>query len=188
MGILKKFIGKFRITIFSFRISLWNRFLGWNVHFVCGKDISLGTGLDIRLRKNSTVHLDDRCSIGNGSVLDCAENASIILGKNVVLFKNIVIAARERIEIGDDCLIGEFSSIRDFNHSFEDIHIPIAHQGYTSEPVIIDSDVWVGRGVAVLKGVKIGKHAVIGANSVVTKDIPGGVVAVGVPARIIKKL
>lgn len=67
------------------------------------------------------------------------------------------------------------------------MELPIREQGVTREGIIIEDDCWLGSGVKVLDGVTIGKGCVIGANSVVTKDIPPYSVAVGAPARVIKK-
>ncbi len=90
------------------------------------------------------------------------------------------------IEIGANTQIAEFVSIRDNNHNYNNIEKSIASQGYNIIPIVIADDVWVGRGCAVLKGSSIGRHTVIGANSVINKKIPPFSVAVGSPARIIK--
>jgi acetyltransferase-like isoleucine patch superfamily enzyme len=66
--------------------------------------------------------------------------------------------------------------------------IPIWEQGYDSGKIIIHDDVWIGANVTVVSNVTIGSHCVIGAGSVVTKDIPAGSIAVGVPARVTKNI
>lgn len=94
--------------------------------------------------------------------------------------------ANRRVEIGQDCLISPFCYIIDSDHGFQK-GLPIRSQKYTINPVVIGDDVWIGVGSAVLKGVSIGAGSVIGARSVVTKDIPESVIAVGSPARVVKE-
>lgn len=78
----------------------------------------------------------------------------------------------EKISIGKDSLIAEGVTIRDQDHQFDLTEIPIRLQGSTTDAIIIGEDVWLGAKATILKGVRIGDHAIIGANSVVTKDIP----------------
>jgi acetyltransferase-like isoleucine patch superfamily enzyme len=77
--------------------------------------------------------------------------------------------------------------ITDQNHGYEDITRPISQQTQPERAVVIGDGSWLGYGAVVLPGVTIGKHCVIGANSVVTSDIPDFSVAVGVPARVIRR-
>ncbi|WP_320164472.1 acyltransferase [uncultured Trichococcus sp.] len=111
------------------------------------------------------------------------------------------------IRIGDNCSINSFCHINGnggttignnvriaagcviipANHKFEDPYVPITFQGETQKGVIVCDDVWIGAGVTILDGVKIGKGSVIGAGSVVNRPIPAMSVAVGVPAKIVKK-
>jgi acetyltransferase-like isoleucine patch superfamily enzyme len=109
----------------------------------------------------------------------------IIVGDNVVMSRGVHLIAFERIDIGTDCMIGEYTSIRDANHRF-DTSTPIREAGHTSAAITIGKNVWLGRGVTVLAGVTIGDNAVIGANAVVTNDIPANTIAVGIPARPLK--
>jgi acetyltransferase-like isoleucine patch superfamily enzyme len=92
----------------------------------------------------------------------------------------------ESIEIGEDCLIAEMVSIRDHNHRFDRLDVPVRCQGMASAPIRIGRNVWIGGKATIIKGVTIGDNAVIGANAVVTHDVPANSIAVGVPARVIK--
>jgi acetyltransferase-like isoleucine patch superfamily enzyme len=85
------------------------------------------------------------------------------------------------IKIGEGSLIGEYTSIRDANHNREPDQ-PIRDSGHSAKPITIGREVWLGRGVTVLGGVMIGDKATVGANAVVTRDIPAGATAVGIPA------
>lgn len=109
------------------------------------------------------------------------------IGKNVVFAGYNFIACMFSIKIGDNTQIGEFTSIRDNDHEYANVKENIISQGYKIAPIVISDNVWIGRGCAILKGVSIGRHSVIGANSVVTKDVPSYSVAVGSPAKVIKK-
>lgn len=132
-------------------------------------------------------------SVGNGCRIYCQDpenDSKLVIGNNVSLNDNVVINADcgGTISIGNDVLIGPGTILRAANHAFEDISIPIRHQGHLYGKITIGDNVWLGAGVIVLPDVDIGTGSIIGAGSVVTKNIPAGSVAVGVPARIIKKI
>lgn len=90
------------------------------------------------------------------------------------------------VTIGDHVMIGPDVSIHTVGHRFDDLNRPMRLQGdLPAEPVTIGDDVWIGRGVIVLPGVTVGAHAIIGAGSVVTRDVPEYALAAGNPARVI---
>lgn len=103
------------------------------------------------------------------------------------------IAAINYIEIGNGVLTGQYVLIEDHSHGMSDISStttlqPSKRELVSKGTIIIEDNVWLGDKVAVLAGVKIGKGSIIGANSVVTHDIPPFTVAVGAPAKVIRKL
>lgn len=98
-----------------------------------------------------------------------------------------VVCARESIKIGTDCLIAEHVSIRDQDHRFGP-GLTTAEAGFTTSPITIGNNVWIGAKSTITKGVTIGDNSVIGANSVVTHDIPANSIAVGAPARVIRTI
>ena len=110
------------------------------------------------------IHLGDRSTIGHNSVL----------------------VSRERIQIGDDCMLAAFCYVLDVDHEFADPKKTMREQGLRIEPVIIGNDVWVGAGSIILRGVTIGDGAVVAANSVVTKDVPPYAVVAGISAKVVK--
>ena len=92
------------------------------------------------------------------------------------------------ITIGDDVMMGPEVIIYTQNHSKNKLDIPMRMQGYdNAEPVEIGNDVWIGRRVMIMPGVKIGNGVVIAAGAIVTKDIPDNVIVGGVPAKILNK-
>ncbi len=80
------------------------------------------------------------------------------------------------------------SSLVSTNHSWSDEALPIKKNQILCEPIIIESDVWVSCGVRVLAGVRIGQRSVIGAGAVVTKDVPPNSIAVGIPAKVKRRI
>ena len=114
--------------------------------------------------------------------LETQGNASITIGDGVVISRGVNLVAMAGIFIGAGSMIGENSSIRDANHILEGDK-PIRNSGHEAQAVNIGREVWIGRGAAILAGVTIGDKATVGANAVVTHDVPAGTVVGGVPAR-----
>ncbi len=107
---------------------------------------------------------------------------AIEIGDRVFINYGVSISAHRLVKIGNRCQIGNYSLLMD-----NDYHqIGAQHKTGVSQPIILEDDVWLGARVIVLKGVTIGQGAVIGAGSVVTRDIPPRSVAVGSPARVVK--
>lgn len=134
-----------------------------------------------------SIHGSGRILIGENVLLypdvhlETQESARIEIGDGVVISRGTHIVAVAGVIIGKGSMIGEYTSIRDANHT-RDPDRPIRDSCYMAEPIEIGEEVWLGRGVAVLCGVQIGDKATVGANAVVTRDVPEGVTAVGIPA------
>lgn len=115
----------------------------------------------------------------------------ISLGRRVVIRPGTMLFADADagITIEDDVMMGSGVHIYVGNHRFADVSIPIIDQGHApSKPVVLERGCWIGANAIILSGVRIGQNAVVGAGSVVTREIPPRVVAVGNPARIIRHL
>ena len=134
----------------------------------------------------ANISLGRSSRIGALCELGTEEKGRIRLGRNVRLNRGATIFSYSDIQIGDHSLIGEFVTIRDANHGIEPGQL-IRGQKHNSSAIRIGSDVWIGRGACILPGVEIGDGAVIGANSVVTRSIPAGAIAAGVPAKVIRQ-
>lgn len=133
---------------------------------------------DISLRNN--------VRIGKRSVFQGSHTSSIHLDNKVTINDRCYLTSMFSITIGSGTSIGEYTSIRDYNHKFDDISIPIKDQDYYGAPIVIGKDCWIGRGCIILGGVTVGDGAIIGANSVVNKDVPPYTVVAGVPIKLIK--
>jgi acetyltransferase-like isoleucine patch superfamily enzyme len=94
---------------------------------------------------------------------------------------------RAGLEIGDHCMIGGGTLISGVEHGYSRRDIPMRHQPTENKPVRIEDDVWIGMGVKLLPGVTIGKGAIIGAGSVVTRSIPAYSIAIGAPCRVVRE-
>jgi serine acetyltransferase len=116
----------------------------------------------------------------------------IIIGDNVSLNYDCHIACINRVVIGNNVLIGSKVHITDHSHgsvSYEALSLPPAKRSLVSKgPVIIEDNVWIGEGAVIMPNVRIGRNAIVGANAVVTKDVPANCVVGGVPARVIRYL
>jgi Hexapeptide repeat of succinyl-transferase len=112
----------------------------------------------------------------------------ITVGDRCLFGKGSGIVGHLEIVIGDDVWTGHHVYITDQNHGYDDLDLPISRQVMPERPVSIGSGSWLGHGTVVLPGATIGRHVVVGANSVVTGDLPDNCVAAGVPARVIRKL
>ncbi|WP_158521729.1 acyltransferase [Thioclava marina] len=114
----------------------------------------------------------------------------ISLGERVVLRPNTTLMAENaHISIGNGTLVGGNVHFYVANHRFDDPEVPIIDQGhYPARDIVVEEDAWIGANVTVLSGVRIGRHAVIAAGSVVTRDVPSFTVWAGVPARQIKTI
>jgi len=115
-----------------------------------------------------------------------ANPSRVSIGKRCSIHEYSYFAGEGEIVIGDYVSIANNCTIISESHNFSDKNIPIKMQGLSPQPVAIGNDVWIGSKVTILGNVKIGDSAVIGAGSVVTKDIPEYAVAVGVPCEVIR--
>jgi len=141
------------------------------------------------------ISIGDDTLIGPGVALsagmvpgqECISQVVVSIGDRCLIGRGSGIVGHFSIKIGNDVWTGHHVYITDQNHGYEDVTRPISQQSQPERPVVIGDGSWLGHGAVVLPGVTIGKHVVIGANSVVTKDIPDFSVAVGSPAKVIRR-
>lgn len=134
---------------------------------------------------NEDVIIQEDCWIATDSIIN--SNPILQIGKGCVIGRNNEIYATKSIVIEDNVLTADRVYISDNLHDYRNPDVPVINQPIKQiKTVRIGEGSWIGIGVAVI-GAKIGKHCVIGANAVVTKDIPDYSIAVGIPAKVIKQ-
>lgn len=140
--------------------------------------ISLGD--NVRIGKNTDIYVHPKHRDSKEFILK--------IGNDVHIGNYNIIGARKSVVLEENVMLGPWVIIVDHSHHYEDVEIPIKSQAITDAgPVRLEKDCWVGANVFILPNVKIGRHAVVGAYSVVNHDIPPYSVAVGSPARVIKQ-
>jgi len=151
------------------------------------------------VRGQEYISIGDNTTIGARTILTAWDKyegyqfkPEIVIGNNVSIGEDCHITAINKIEIRDDVLMGKKITITDNAHGESQFNLlslpPIKRPLYSKGPVIIGERVWIGDKATILAGVSIGRNSIIGANALVTKDIPENCVVGGIPARIIKKL
>lgn len=129
-------------------------------------------------------------SLGDYSVIEdyCTLNnavGEVYIGSNTRIgMSNTIIGP---VQIGDKVNLAQNIVVSGLNHNFTDIDISISDQGVSTKPVVIENNVWIGANAVILPGVTIGEHVVIGAGSIVARNIPSYSVAVGNPAQVVKE-
>jgi acetyltransferase-like isoleucine patch superfamily enzyme len=143
-----------------------------------------------RVSGREGIHIGERLLM-LGTTAPCELNAHdggrLEIGDRVFVNYGSSVSAHTLVRIGDDCKIGQHAIVLDCDyHELED---PLHYGGHgPSLPVVLERGVWLGARVTVLKGVTIGRSSVVAAGSVVTHDIPAGVLAGGMPARVLRRL
>ena len=140
-------------------------------HINVGSDVSILNGLRIEAYVGSKEAKDPIIEIGNDTNIE----------------QNVHITGGHKVHIGEQCSLLSGCVITDINHPYENISIPASKQTIKSTPVSIGNQCFIGTHAVILPGVTLGKHVVVGANSVVTKSFPDNCVIAGIPAKIIKQ-
>jgi acetyltransferase-like isoleucine patch superfamily enzyme len=145
----------------------------------------LGRRLEIQIARGAEVRFGRFVWIGDGSKIRCHEG-EVEIGAKTVIGQECTISAYRRVRIGEQCVIADRAMFIDFDHGVVEVDRPIRVQGIYMRDVEVGSNVWIGYGACILRGVRVGDNAIVGTNSVVTKDVPANAVVAGIPARIIR--
>ena len=162
---------------------LWDELFGWAQHIVASlPDTPLGSRLRLAFYRSCLKSCGQFTSL---SGLWIASPQDVSIGDGVSFNRHVMIDATDgEIRIGKNVLIGPYSVIRAADHVFADQARPIREQGHVGGVISVEEDCWLGSHVVVIRNVTIGKGSVVGAHSVVTKDIPPYSIATGVPATV----
>ena len=165
---------------------LWRRLLtpaGWR--WETDGPVFFGRNLQLQVGKRGTLRFGRFSWIGDGTKIRCHEGR-VEIGDKTVMGQECTISAYQHVRIGQQCVIADRAMFIDFDHGVVEVERPIRQQGIYKRDVIVGSNVWIGYGACVLRGVSVGDNAIVGTNSVVTKDVPANAVVAGIPARIIR--
>ena len=142
-------------------------------------------GVTIEIGRDATLHLGRWSWIGHGSKIRVHEGEAWI-GAKSVLGQECTISAFQHVSIGRECIIADRVMLIDFDHGVVEVDRPIRAQGIYKRDVRVGHNVWIGYGVAILRGVTVGDNSVLGTSTIVSKDVPANAVAAGVPVRVIR--
>lgn len=138
---------------------------------------------------------EGRLEVGEGTLLEpgvwltAPPPGRIRIGAGTFLNMGVMVAAADLVQIGDHCMFANGCFISDASHRFDDPDTPVTWQGFTSKgPTRIGDNVWCGANVVITSGVTVGERCVIGANSVVTHDLPPYSIAAGAPAKVLRTI
>ncbi|HEV7769816.1 MAG TPA: acyltransferase [Solirubrobacterales bacterium] len=147
--------------------------------------VFFGRRLEIQIARGAEVRFGRFTWIGDGSKIRCHEGA-VEIGEKTVMGQECTISAYRRVRIGEQCVIADRAMFIDFDHGVVEVDRPIRVQGIYMRDVEVGSNVWIGYGACILRGVRVGDNSIVGTNSVVTKDVPANAVVAGSPARVIR--
>jgi acetyltransferase-like isoleucine patch superfamily enzyme len=139
------------------------------------------------------IEIGDRTLVMHGSILHVYNfrglpNAGIRIGCDSLIGEYNVIRGQGGVTIGDRVYTSPMVQIIAVNHLFDDLNLPFVDQGITAEGISIEDDVWIGSGAVLTDGIRVGRRSVVGAGSVVVKDVAPFTVVAGVPAKLVRKV
>jgi acetyltransferase-like isoleucine patch superfamily enzyme len=149
------------------------------VAFICPK-------VKFEIGKDAVLHLGRWSWVGNGSKIRVHEG-EVRLGAKSVMGQECTISAFQHVSIGRECILADRVMLIDFDHGVVEVERPIREQGIYKRDVRVGHNCWIGYGAAILRGTTVGDNSVLGTYTVVTKDIPANSVAVGQPAKVVRR-
>jgi acetyltransferase-like isoleucine patch superfamily enzyme len=165
---------------------LWRRFLtpaGWR--WETDGPVFFGKNLQLQISPRGKIRFGRFVWIGDGTKIRCHEG-QVEIGPKTVLGQECTISAYRSVRIGEQCVIADRAMFIDFDHGVVEVERPIRLQGIYMRDVEVGSNVWIGYGACILRGVRVGDNSIIGTNSVVTKDVAANAVVGGVPAKLLR--
>lgn len=146
--------------------------------FICpGVRFEIGKDARVKLGRWSWIGHDCKIRVHEGEVS---------IGAKTVMGQECTISAYQHVSIGRECIIADRVMLIDFDHGVVEVERPIRLQGIYKRDVRVGSNVWMGYGSCVLRGVSVGHNSIVGTNAVVTKDVPENAVVGGVPAKVLR--
>jgi acetyltransferase-like isoleucine patch superfamily enzyme len=143
-------------------------------------------GVTFEIGREATLRLGRWSWIGHGTKIRIHEGEASI-GAKSVLGQECTISAFQHVSIGRECIVADRVMLIDFDHGVVEVERPIRLQGIYKRDVSVGHNCWIGYGACILRGVTVGDNAIVGANTVVTKDVAPNSVVAGTPARVLRK-
>jgi acetyltransferase-like isoleucine patch superfamily enzyme len=142
-------------------------------------------GVSFEIGRGATVHLGRWSWIGHGSKIR-AHEGEVHIGAKSVLGQECTISSFQHVSIGRECIVADRVMLIDFDHGMVEVERPVRDQGIYKRDVRVGHNVWIGYGVAILRGATVGDNSVLGTSTVVSRDVPANAVAAGVPVRVLR--
>ncbi len=165
---------------------LWRRLLtpaGWR--WQTDGPVFFGRHLQLQVARRGSLRFGRFVWVGDGTKIRCHEG-EVVIERKTVLGQECTISAYKRVRIGEQCVIADRAMFIDFDHGVVEVERPIRQQGIYKREVDVGSNVWIGYGACILRGVRVGDNSIVGTSSVVTKDVPANAVVGGVPAKVLR--
>lgn len=156
------FVGYIKLFIYKLAYGAKLKFNGF---------VKVSRNATVRVIGDGKIHLGKGCSLSSNSRVSAVKGAEIYIGQNTGIGYNNLVVSREKILIGDNVMIGPGVCIYDHDHVYKTNDV-MRKAGYTTEPVEVGDNVWIGANAVILKGSKIGSNSVIAAGAVVKGNIP----------------
>jgi acetyltransferase-like isoleucine patch superfamily enzyme len=147
--------------------------------------VFFGRGLELQVARDAQIEFGRFVWLGDGTKVRCHEGR-VEIGAKTVIGQECTISAYKHVRIGEQCVIADRAMFIDFDHGVVEVERPIRSQGIYTRDVEVGSNVWIGYGACILRGVSVGDNSIVGTNSVVTRDVPANAVVAGIPARVIR--
>ncbi|MCP4607824.1 MAG: acyltransferase [Planctomycetes bacterium] len=180
-----------RFIMRAWKIGLTRLVWGWRLNALGSRSVF---GRSLQVNNPRTVAIGSRVTISEQFILaDLCPNQGkvpkIIIGDGCIILYRFQCNVAQSVRIGRNVLIASNVLVTDSDHVIEPAGLPVTKNGkFLTRPVFIEDNCWIGQNAAILKGVTIGQGSIVGANSVVTHNVPSHSVVAGNPARIIKKI
>jgi len=142
--------------------------------------------LDAKGATNRGITIGNGVFLGRGTILSC-KDGDIVLGDHTNIGFHCEVFSASTVTVGRHGLFAAYTYLVGGGHEFERADVPVIDQDRSSRGITLGDNVWLGTGTKVLDGVRIGTGVVVGAGAVVTDDLPEGAIAVGIPARVVRR-
>lgn len=156
-----------------------------NPALTIGKNCHFKKSVNILVTDGGSVSIGARSSLSDG-VKIVVQGGRLTIAEDVFIGIGCIIVCKESIFIGRGTLIAEYVVIRDQDHNIDSR--PVRNSGFHTSPIHIGEDVWIGCKASILRGATVGDRCVIGAHALVKSHIPDDMLAVGTPARVVKRI